>query len=81
MYTINNYADDHNGLQRADPYLSPDRRRHAALLVNGALSPGDQVPTVRQLAMDLGGLRAFSLGTGDGTPDACWKYGLIYYNP
>jgi len=56
-----------------------DAMRH--LLVNGALSPGDQVPTVRQLAMDLGGLRAFSLGTGDGTPDACWKYGLIYYNP
>ena len=24
------------------------------LLVNGALQPGDQVPTVRQLAMDLG---------------------------
>ncbi len=20
-------------------------------------------------------------GDGDGTPDACWKYGLIYYNP
>src|SRR6516165_12728019 len=30
MYTINNEADDHNRLQRADPYLSPDRRRHAA---------------------------------------------------
>jgi hypothetical protein len=42
-----------------------DAMRH--LLVNGALSPGDQVPT--------------ALGTGDGTPDACWKYGLIYYNP
>jgi GntR family transcriptional regulator len=29
-----------------------DAMRH--LLVNGALQPGDQVPTVRQLAMDLG---------------------------
>jgi uncharacterized membrane protein len=28
-----------------------------------------------------GGLAALSLGIGDGTPDACWKYGLIYYNP
>lgn len=28
-----------------------------------------------------GGLGALSLGIGDGTPDACWKYGLIYYNP
>ena len=29
-----------------------DGMRH--LLVNGALQPGDQVPTVRQLAIDLG---------------------------
>jgi GntR family transcriptional regulator len=29
-----------------------DAMRH--LLVNGALQPGDQVPTVRQLAIDLG---------------------------
>jgi len=29
-----------------------DAMRH--LLVNGGLRPGDQVPTVRQLAMDLG---------------------------
>jgi GntR family transcriptional regulator len=29
-----------------------DAMRH--LLVNGALEPGDQVPTVRQLALDLG---------------------------